>query len=89
MMCDVYHQQRLNNTRYVQTQCMLCATCSSKSTSSLVSCFVLHVVVRVDPVVVVCDEAVVRRALANIALVAIVVFVVAILKRILLWEIYC
>ena len=32
----------------------------------------LHVVVRVDPVVVVCDDAVVRRTLGLIALVVIV-----------------
>ena len=46
----------------------------------------LHVVVRVHvPLVVVCDEAVVRRTLGLIALVVIVVFVVAILRRILLY----
>ena len=45
----------------------------------------LHVVVRVDPLVVVCDEAVVRRTLGLIALVVIVVFVVAIFHRILLY----
>ena len=38
----------------------------------------LQVVVRVDVPLVVCDEAVVRRTLGLIALVAIVVFVVAI-----------
>ena len=50
----------------------------------------LHVVVRVHVplvvvVVVVCDEAVVRRTLGLIALVVIVVFVVAIFHRILLY----
>ena len=46
----------------------------------------LHVVVRVHvPLVVVCDEAVVRRTLGLIALVVIVVFVVAIFQRILLY----
>ena len=46
----------------------------------------LHVVVRVHvPLVVVCDEAVVRRTLVLIALVVIVVFVVAILDRIFLY----
>ena len=46
----------------------------------------LHVVVRVHvPLVVVCDEAVVRRTLGLIALVVIVVFVVAIFHRILLY----
>ena len=46
----------------------------------------LHVVVRVHvPLVVVCDEAVVRRTLGLIALVAIVVFVVAIVNRNLLY----
>ena len=46
----------------------------------------LHVVVRVHiPLVVVCDEAVVRRTRGLIALVVIVVFVVAILHRILLY----
>ena len=45
----------------------------------------LHFVVSVhDPLVVVCDEAVVRRTLGLIALVVIVVFVVAIFQRILL-----
>ena len=45
----------------------------------------LHVVVRVHvPLVIVCDEAVVRRTLGLIALVVIVVFVVAIFNRILL-----
>ena len=47
----------------------------------------LHVV-RVVPVVVVCDEAVVRRTLGLIALVVIVVFVVAIFHRILLYGRY-
>ena len=47
----------------------------------------LHVVVRVDPVVVVCDDAVVRRTLGLIAPVVIVVFVVAFLKRFFaVWE---
>ena len=46
----------------------------------------LHVVVGLHvPLVVVCDEAVVRRTLGLIALVVIVVFVVAILNRILLY----
>ena len=46
----------------------------------------LHVVVRVHvPLVVVCDDAVVRRTLGLIALVVIVVFVVAIFHRILLY----
>ena len=50
-----------NNARYVQTQCMLCATRSSKSTSSLVCLFgELLVVVRVVPVFLNCD-AVVHR----------------------------
>ena len=44
----------------------------------------LHVVVRVHIPLVVCDDAVVRRTLGLIALVAIVVFVVAIFHRILL-----
>ena len=49
----------------------------------------LHVVVRVHiPLVVVCDEAVVRRTLGLIALVVIVVFVVAIFHRILLYGRY-
>ena len=49
----------------------------------------LHVVVRVHvPLVVVCDEAVVRRTLGLIALVVIVVFVVAILNRIVLYGRY-
>ena len=49
----------------------------------------LHVVVRVHvPLVVVCDEAVVRRTLGLIALVVIVDFVVAILHRILLYGRY-
>ena len=49
----------------------------------------LHVVVRVHvPLVVVCDEAVVRRTLGLIALVVIVVFVVAIFNRILLYGRY-
>ena len=48
----------------------------------------LHVVVRVDPLVVVCDDAVVRRTLGLIALVVIVVFVVAIFHRILLYGRY-
>ena len=48
-----------------------------------------HVVVRVHiPLVVVCDEAVVRRTLGLIALVVIVVFVVAIFNRILLYVRY-
>ena len=42
-------------------------------------------VVRVVPLVVVCDDAVVRRTLGLIALVEIVVFVVAIFHRILLY----
>ena len=45
----------------------------------------LHVVVRVHIPLVVCDEALVRRTLGLIALVVIVVFVVAILHRILLY----
>ena len=46
----------------------------------------LHVVVCVHvPLVVVCDEAVVRRTLGLIALVVIVVFVVAMFHRILLY----
>ena len=46
----------------------------------------LHVVVRVHvPLVVVCDEAVVRRTLVVIALVVIVVFVGAIFQIILLY----
>ena len=48
----------------------------------------LHVVVRVHVPLVVCDEAVVRRTLGLIALVVIVVFVVAIFKRILLYGRY-
>ena len=50
----------------------------------------LHVVVRVHiPLVVVCDEAVVRRTLGLIALVVIVVFVVAIFhKNFAVWEIF-
>ena len=49
----------------------------------------LHVVVRVHvPLVVVCDEAVVRRTLGLIALVFIVVFVVAMFNRILLYGRY-
>ena len=49
----------------------------------------LHVVVRVHvPLVLVCDEAVVRRTLGLIALVVIVVFVVAIFHRILLYGRY-
>ena len=51
----------------------------------------LHVVVRVHvPLVVVCDEAVVRRTLGLIALVVIVVFVVAIFHRsFAVLEVYC
>ena len=46
----------------------------------------LHVIVRVHvPLVVVCDEAVVRRTLVLVALVVLVVFVVAIFHRILLY----
>ena len=46
----------------------------------------LHVVVRVHvPLVVVCDETVVRRTLGLIALVVFVVFVVAVFHRILLY----
>ena len=45
--------ETVNNARYVQTQCMLCATQSSKSTSSFQF--------------VVCDDAVVRRTLVLIA----------------------
>ena len=46
----------------------------------------LHVVVRVHiPLVVICDEAVVRRTLGLIALVVIVVFVVAIFHIFLLY----
>ena len=49
----------------------------------------LHVVVRVHiPLVVVCDEAVVRRTLGLIALVVIVVLIVAIFNRILLYGRY-
>ena len=49
----------------------------------------LRVVVRTYvPLVVVCDEAVVRRTLGLIALVVIVVFVVAILHKILLYRRY-
>ena len=49
----------------------------------------LHVVVRVHiPLVVVCDEAVVRRTLGLIALVVIVVFVVAIFNKIFLYGRY-
>ena len=49
----------------------------------------LLVVVRVHvPLVVVCDEAVVRRTLGLIALVVIVVFVVAFFHRILLYGIF-
>ena len=48
----------------------------------------LHVVVRVHVPLVVCDEAVVRRTLGLIALVVIIVFVVAIFKRILLYGRY-
>ena len=54
------------------------------STSSLVSCVLgeLHVV-RVVPVVV-CDDAVVRRTLVLIAFTVAIIFIVAILRRILL-----
>ena len=46
----------------------------------------LHVVVRVHiPLVVICDDAVVRRTLGLIALVVIVVFVVAIFHKFLLY----
>ena len=46
----------------------------------------LHVVVRVhNPLVVVCDEAAVRRTLGLIALIVIVLLVVAIFYRILLY----
>ena len=46
----------------------------------------LHAVLRVHiPLVVVCDEAVVRRTLGLIALVVIVVFVVAIFHKFLLY----
>ena len=50
----------------------------------------LHVVVRVHiiPLVVVCDDAVIDLTLGLIALVVIVVFVVAILNRILLYGRY-
>ena len=57
------HHQVWNSARYVQTQCMMCTTQSSKSTSSLVY---LLLVGRVVPVV--CDDAVVRRTLILIPL---------------------
>ena len=49
----------------------------------------LHVVVRVDPLVVVCDDAVVRRTLGLIALVVTVFVVPFFFKNFALWEIYC
>ena len=66
------------NARYVQTQCMMCTTQSSKSTSSLVYllCIGELLVVRVVPVVV-CDDAVVRRTLVLIAFTVAIVFIVA------------
>ena len=70
------HHQVWNSAPYVQTQRMMCTTQSSKSTSSLVvHCELL--VVRVVPVVV-CDDAVVRRTLVQIAFIVAFVFVVAI-----------
>ena len=72
-----------NSARYVQTQCMMCTTQSSKSTGVLV----VHgelLVVRVVPVVV-CDDAVVLRTLVFIAFTVVIVFVVAILRWILLY----
>ena len=70
----------------VRSTCTLNARCAPRNRcvnvimGVLVAHCELHVVVRVDPVVVVvvCDEAVVRRTLGLIALVEIVVFVVAI-----------
>ena len=67
----------------VRSTCTLNARCAPRNRGVNVVIGVLvvhcelHVVVRVVPLVVVCDEAVVRRTLGLIALVVIVVFVVA------------
>ena len=74
----------------MHAQRTVCTTQLSKSTSSLVSCLLgeLHVIVRVHVPLVVCDDAVIDHTLGLIALVVIVVFVVAIFKRILLYGRY-
>ena len=81
------HHQVWNSALYVQTQRMMGTTQSSKSTSSLVYllCIVSCFVVRVVPVVVCDDDAVVRRTLVLIAVAVAFVFVVAIFHRILLY----
>ena len=75
-------------------QCALCADSTHDVHHAIVEVNVvigvvlgeLHVVVRVDvPLVVVCDDAVIDLTLGLIALVVIVVFVVAILHRIVLY----
>ena len=66
-----------------QAQCMY-ATRPSRSTSSLVLCLV-SCVLCVSFQVVVCDDAVVRRTLVLKAFTVAIVFIVAILRRILLY----
>ena len=77
---------------YVHAQRTMCTTQLSKSTSSLVYLLCigeLHVVVRVDPVVV-CDDAVVRRTLVLIALHRGHCFRRShFSKNFAVWEIYC
>ena len=79
-------------------QCALCARSTHDVHHAIVGVNVvigvlvvhceLHVIVRVDEIVVVCDDAVVRRTLGLIALVVIVVFVVAIFNVIFLYGRY-
>ena len=71
----------------VRSTCTLMARCAPRNCRSQLG--ELHGVVRVHvSLVVVCDEAVVRRTLGLIALDVIVIFVVAIFHRILLYGRY-
>ena len=73
----------------MRSTCTLNARCAPRNCRNQHRHWCRHVVVRVHvPLVIVCDEAVVRRTLGLIALVVIVVFVVAIFHRILLFGRY-